>query len=381
MRGGSSPQKGGQAAQALGRSRGGFSTKIHVSVDGLGNPLRFILTGGQQHDITQAEELIAGYAGEHVLADKGYDAQEFRQHILELGMMPVIPPRSNRKAPADYDRHLYRERHLVECFINKIKHYRRIFSRFEKLDTRYLGFLHFTAALIWPFFRLSAHLVDVRPGGEWRQRRSEFRDPPDVYLRLPRVQEDRVGGPLAQGAPVPEGSVVVGHTPRSVAEILEQDAGERRGYPVKKVEINVHRFIAHLTHKMRFKIVLPSRRSQRQRLGLSASHGTDIVRQRRAKLPQWLDDPLPLFDWAVVAEENSAYFLPTIWEGRQEGDDIHLVGHIGGELADQGEQFLCFVVRVDQVTRQHRWADGMQLVLERGNDAEITPTAPKAPQQ
>ena len=83
MRGGSSPKKGGQAA--LGRSRGGFSTKIHVSVDGLGNPLRFILTGGQQHDITQAEELIAGYAGEHVLADQGYDAQEFRQHILELG--------------------------------------------------------------------------------------------------------------------------------------------------------------------------------------------------------------------------------------------------------------------------------------------------------
>ena len=180
---------------------------------------------------------------------------------------------------------------------------------------------------------------------------------------------------------MPEGSVVVGHTPRSVADILEQDAGERRGYPVKKVEIDVHRCIAHLTHKMRFRIVLPSRRSQRQRLGLSASHGTDIVRQRRAKLPQWLDDPLPLFDWAVVAEENSAYFVPTIWEGRQEGDDIHLVGHIGGELADQGEQFLCFVVRVDQVTRQHRWADGMQLVLEGGNDAEITPTAPKAPQQ
>ena len=58
-----------------------------MSVDGLGNPLRFILTGGQQHDITQAEELIAGYAGEHVLADQGYDAQEFRRHILELGMM------------------------------------------------------------------------------------------------------------------------------------------------------------------------------------------------------------------------------------------------------------------------------------------------------
>ena len=142
------PKNGGQASQALGRSRGGFSTKIHVSVDGLGNPLRFILTGGQRHDITQAEELIAGYAGEQVLADKGYDSREFRQHILTLGMTPVIPPRSNRREPADYDRHLYRERHLVECFINKMKHYRRIFSRFEKLDARYLGFLHFTAALI-----------------------------------------------------------------------------------------------------------------------------------------------------------------------------------------------------------------------------------------
>ena len=101
MRGGSSPKKGGQAAQALGRSRGGFSTKIHVSVDGLGNPLRFILTGGQQHDITPAEELIAGYAGEHVLADKGYDAQEFRQHILLRSWTPdtwdscISPPLSS----------------------------------------------------------------------------------------------------------------------------------------------------------------------------------------------------------------------------------------------------------------------------------------------
>jgi transposase len=145
----SAPQKGGQAAQALGRSRGGFSTKVHVSVDALGNPLRFILTGGQQHDITQADALIADYAGEYVIADKGYDSQEFRQHILERGLRPVIPPRSNRKEPQAYDAYLYRERHLVECFINKIKHYRRVFSRFEKLDTRYLGFLQFTAALIW----------------------------------------------------------------------------------------------------------------------------------------------------------------------------------------------------------------------------------------
>ena len=65
------------------------------------------------------------------------------------GGPPVIPPRSNRKEPEARDAHIYRERHLVECFVNKIPHYRRVFSKFEKLDTRYLGFLHFTAALIW----------------------------------------------------------------------------------------------------------------------------------------------------------------------------------------------------------------------------------------
>ena len=83
MRGGSSPKKGGQAAQALGRSRGGFSTKIHVSVDGLGNPLRFILTGGQQHDITQAEELIACPAST-IFAG-------WRQSVLPVHLLGVAP--------------------------------------------------------------------------------------------------------------------------------------------------------------------------------------------------------------------------------------------------------------------------------------------------
>ena len=74
-----------------------------MSVDALGNPLRFILTGGQKHDITQAQGLIADHAGEYVIADKGYDSREFRQYILERGMRPVIPPRSNRKEPQAYD--------------------------------------------------------------------------------------------------------------------------------------------------------------------------------------------------------------------------------------------------------------------------------------
>ena len=120
-----------------------------MSVDGLGNPLRFTLTPGQQHDITQAEVLISGCRGEYVIADQGYDAQHFIEYLTEAGMVAVIPARANRKAARDYDTRLYRERHVVECFIGKIKHYRRIFSRFDKLASRYLGFLKFAAALIW----------------------------------------------------------------------------------------------------------------------------------------------------------------------------------------------------------------------------------------
>lgn len=120
-----------------------------MSVDALGNPLRFILTGGQSHDITQGPSLIAGYTFEHGIGDPAYDSDDFRREIRDTGGAPVIPPRSGRREPASYDQHLYRERHLVECFINKIKHYRRIFSRFEKLSQRYLGFLQFVGALIW----------------------------------------------------------------------------------------------------------------------------------------------------------------------------------------------------------------------------------------
>lgn len=110
-----------------------------MAVDGLGNPLRFRLTGGQAHDVTQAEELIAGIESAHVLADRAYDSHQFRATISDNGAVPVIPPRANRKTSYAYDAYLYRERHLVECFIGKIKHYRHIFSRFDKLASRYLG--------------------------------------------------------------------------------------------------------------------------------------------------------------------------------------------------------------------------------------------------
>jgi transposase len=147
LRRGSFKKNGGQASQALGRSRGGFSTKIHANVDALGNPLRFLLTGGQRHDITQANGLIADFDFERVIADRSYDSDEFLDRIAAKQAEAVIPPRKNRTEPRDYDHHLYKERHLIECFFNKIKHYRRLFSRFEKLDQRLLGFLSFAGKL------------------------------------------------------------------------------------------------------------------------------------------------------------------------------------------------------------------------------------------
>ena len=90
-----------------------------------------------------------GIKSEYVIADRGYDSQRFRERIVEMGATPVTPPRSSRGEPQPYDEHLYGERHLAECYKNKMKHYRHIFSRFDKLAKMYLGFLHFVGALIW----------------------------------------------------------------------------------------------------------------------------------------------------------------------------------------------------------------------------------------
>jgi len=120
-----------------------------VAVDALGNPLRFILTPGQASDIKQAEKLIVGINAERVMADKGYDAKQFVKWLNKQGMGAVIPSRSNAKKPRQYDWYAYKERHVVECFFGKIKHYRRVFSRFEKKAVNFKSFLYFVATLIW----------------------------------------------------------------------------------------------------------------------------------------------------------------------------------------------------------------------------------------
>ena len=131
----------------MGRSRGGFSTKLHVSVNGLGLPVELQLTPGQQADVTQAEALLEGYQPDAVLADKGYDSDALVKTIEAKGAKAVIPPKSNRKEPREYDKHLYKERNLVERFMNRIKHYRRVATRYEKTARNFLGFVHVAAIM------------------------------------------------------------------------------------------------------------------------------------------------------------------------------------------------------------------------------------------
>jgi len=120
-----------------------------LATDALGNALRFILTGGERNDITQAEQLVENFAADYVIADKGYDAQAFVLKVKEQNSSVVIPSRVNRKEQREVDAHLYKERHLIENQIGKLKHFRRVFSRFDKLAKNYLSFIYFASTIVW----------------------------------------------------------------------------------------------------------------------------------------------------------------------------------------------------------------------------------------
>jgi transposase len=139
---------GGQDDQALGRSRGGFGTKIHGSFDGLGHPVELKLTPGQASDIGQAAELLADHEPEVVIADKGYDGDAFVDEVESRGAAAVIPPKKNRLQPREYDRHTYKERDLVERFWSKAKQYRRVATRYEKKAANFLAFVQVAAIMI-----------------------------------------------------------------------------------------------------------------------------------------------------------------------------------------------------------------------------------------
>jgi transposase len=118
-------------------------------VDALGNPLRIILSAGQVADIEQAAALIQHQPAEFVVADKGYDSDAFVTTIAAQGGQAVIPPRSNRLNPRTFDRHIYKSRNLIERFFSRIKQFRRIATRYDKLASSFLSFVHLACAFVW----------------------------------------------------------------------------------------------------------------------------------------------------------------------------------------------------------------------------------------
>ena len=136
--------------QAIGHSRGGLSTKIHALVDALGNPLAFLLTPGQAHDLVGADALLPQMAADRLIADKAFDADtRVRQPLAAAGKSAVIPPRDHRRTAPDFDPELYQARHLIENFFCKLKQFRAIATRYDKTARNFLAAIRLAAAIIW----------------------------------------------------------------------------------------------------------------------------------------------------------------------------------------------------------------------------------------
>lgn len=118
-------------------------------MEGLGNPARWILSGGQIHDVTQAIPLLEAIVTAAVVADKAYDADALLDQITQQGAAAVIPPRANRCVQRTFDSHQYKHRNLIERCFCRMKHFRRIATRYDKLASRFSSFIALVAAFIW----------------------------------------------------------------------------------------------------------------------------------------------------------------------------------------------------------------------------------------
>ena len=147
--------------QALGRSVGGFSTKVHIKAEGYGRPMHFVLTTGERHDTVAFPELVKGgkvkrqgrgrpkHRCRYLVGDKAYSSGKIRQQLRYSATTPVIPKRNNQRRRGRFNRGLYRERNRVERLINRLKQYRRIATRYEKYAVNYLAMLMIAAIRLW----------------------------------------------------------------------------------------------------------------------------------------------------------------------------------------------------------------------------------------
>ncbi|WP_316411449.1 IS5 family transposase [Mesoterricola sediminis] len=145
----SAGKRGGSGNQALGRSRGGCSTKIHLICDAHGNPLDFLVTPGQAHESRSAEGLLCGWQAEYVSGDRAYDGNPVRKAIEAMGATAVIPPHPRRKNPAAWDSHLYKARHAIEHGFAKLKQFRALATRFDKTARSFSAQVALACIVIW----------------------------------------------------------------------------------------------------------------------------------------------------------------------------------------------------------------------------------------
>jgi transposase len=126
-----------------------LTTKIHMICDGLGRPLRFKLTAGQRHDNLAAKDLLDGFEAQAMLADRAYDNNDLRQAIAAMGAEAVIASTRSRKHPIPHNAAIYKLRNRIERCFNKLKHFRRFATRYDRRATLYLAFVHIAAIAIW----------------------------------------------------------------------------------------------------------------------------------------------------------------------------------------------------------------------------------------
>lgn len=136
---------GGQQAQAMGKTKGGLNTKLHAVVDNRGNPVALMLSGGNVADVSVAPEFVQKIGNCVFVADKAYDSDALREAIVQSGSRSCIPPRANRIEQINYSKHTYKKRHRVENFFQRIKRYRRVATRYDKLAETYFGFIFLAA--------------------------------------------------------------------------------------------------------------------------------------------------------------------------------------------------------------------------------------------
>lgn len=143
-------RKRGEQNQAIGRSRGGRNTKIHAIADAKGRLLSILLSGGEAHDCPPAEPLIRRTKpARKMLADKAYDSAGLRKWLRDRGTKPVIPNKSNRKQPFRFDKTSYKQRHRIENAFCRLKDFRRIATRYDRLARNFLASICLVAAVVW----------------------------------------------------------------------------------------------------------------------------------------------------------------------------------------------------------------------------------------